>query len=126
MFRTPLAGRGPARYDGGIARKWHHGREETTVTARLSGKRALVTAAAQGIGRASALAFAREGATVIATDVNEAKLAELASIRGIEIRRLDVRDSQAVKDLAAEVGTIDILLNAAAYVHHGTLLEYCD
>ena len=100
--------------------------EETAVTERLSGKRALVTAAAQGIGRASALAFAREGATVIATDVNEAKLAELAGIPGIEIRRLDVRDSQAVKDLAAEIGTIDILLNAAGYVHHGTVLECSD
>jgi len=96
------------------------------VTERLSGKRALVTAAAQGIGRASALAFAREGAKVIATDVNEAKLAELAGIPGIEIRRLDVRDSQAVKDLAAEIGTIDILLNAAGYVHHGTVLECSD
>jgi len=85
-----------------------------------------VTAAAQGIGRASALAFAREGAKVIATDVNEAKLAELAGIPGIEIRRLDVRDSQAVKDLAAEIGTIDILLNAAGYVHHGTVLECSD
>jgi len=102
------------------------GGEETTVTERLSGKRALVTAAAQGIGRASALAFAREGAKVIATDVNEAKLAELAGIPGIEIRRLDVRDSQAVTDLAAEVGAIDILLNAAGYVHHGTVLECSD
>jgi len=100
--------------------------EETAVTERLSGKRALVTAAAQGIGRASALAFAREGASVIATDVNAAKLAELAGIPGIETRRLDVRDSQAVKDLAAEIGTIDILLNAAGYVHHGTVLECSD
>lgn len=96
------------------------------MTERLSGKRALVTAAAQGIGRASALAFAREGARVIATDVNEAKLAELSGIPGIETRRLDVRDSQAVKDLAAEIGTIDILLNAAGYVHHGTVLECSD
>jgi 2-keto-3-deoxy-L-fuconate dehydrogenase len=85
-----------------------------------------VTAAAQGIGRASALAFAREGAKVIATDVNEAKLAELAEIPGIEIRRLDVRDDGAVKALAAEVGTIDILLNAAGFVHHGTVLECSD
>ncbi len=96
------------------------------MTERLAGKRALVTAAAQGIGRASALAFAREGAKVIATDVNEAKLAELAEIPGIEIRRLDVRDDGAVKALAAEVGTIDILLNAAGFVHHGTVLECSD
>jgi len=101
-------------------------REETTVTERLAGKRALVTAAAQGIGRASALAFAREGARVIATDVNDAKLAELAGIPGIETRRLDVRDDKAVKDLAAEIGTIDILLNAAGFVHHGTVLDCSD
>jgi len=93
---------------------------------RLSGKRALVTAAAQGIGRASALAFAREGASVIATDVNAATLAELAGIPGIETRRLDVRDGQAVTDLAARIGTIDILLNAAGYVHHGTVLDCSD
>ena len=93
---------------------------------RLAGKRALVTAAAQGIGRASALAFAREGARVIATDVNEAKLAELAGTAGIETRRLDVRDDRAVKELAAEIGTIDILLNAAGFVHHGTVLECGD
>jgi 2-keto-3-deoxy-L-fuconate dehydrogenase len=111
---------------GGSPQERHHPREETTVTERLSGKRALVTAAAQGIGRASALAFAREGARVIATDVNEAKLAELGGIPGIETRRLDVLDSQAVKDLAAEIGTIDILLNAAGYVHHGTVLECSD
>lgn len=96
------------------------------MTERLVGKRALVTAAAQGIGRASALAFAREGAKVIATDVNEAKLAELAGIPGIETRLLDVRDSGAVTALAAEIGTIDILLNAAGYVHHGTVLECSD
>src|SRR5579859_364193 len=101
-------------------------REETTVTERLAGKRALVTAAAQGIGRASALAFAREGARVIATDVNDAKVAELAGIPGIETRRLDVRDDKAVKDLAAEIGTIDILLNAAGFVHHGTVLDCSD
>jgi 2-keto-3-deoxy-L-fuconate dehydrogenase len=97
-----------------------------TVTERLAGKRALVTAAAQGIGRASALAFAREGAHVIATDVNAEKLAELAGVPGIEARRLDVRDDQAVKHLATEIGTIDILLNAAGYVHHGTVLDCSD
>ena len=100
--------------------------EETTVTERLAGKRALVTAAAQGIGRASALAFAREGAHVIATDVNEAKLAELAGLPGIETRRLDVRDDAAVTALAAEIGPIDILLNAAGFVHHGTVLDCSD
>ena len=96
------------------------------MTERLAGKRALVTAAAQGIGRASALAFAREGAQVIATDVNMEKLAELAGIPGIETRRLDVRDDAAVAALAAEIGTVDILLNAAGFVHHGTVLECSD
>ena len=96
------------------------------MTERLAGKRALVTAAAQGIGRASALAFAREGARVIATDVNMEKLAELAGIPGIETRRLDVRDDAAVAALAAEIGTVDILLNAAGFVHHGTVLECSD
>jgi 2-keto-3-deoxy-L-fuconate dehydrogenase len=95
------------------------------VTQRLAGKRALVTAAAQGIGRASALAFAREGAEVIATDINEAVLAELAGTKGITTRRLDVRDDRAIAELAAEIGTIDVLLNAAGFVHHGTVLE-CD
>ena len=96
------------------------------MTERLAGKRALVTAAAQGIGRASALAFAREGARVIATDVNEAALAELAGTPGIETRRLDVRDDQAIAALAAEIGTIDILMNAAGFVHHGSVLECSD
>ncbi len=95
------------------------------MTQRLAGKRALVTAAAQGIGRASAIAFAREGAQVIATDINEAKLAELAGIEGITTRRLDVRDDRAIAELAAEIGTIDVLMNAAGFVHHGTVLE-CD
>ena len=96
------------------------------VTQRLSGKRAFVTAAAQGIGRASALAFAREGAHVIATDVNEAKLAELSGIATggrIETLRLDVRDSAAVAATAGEIGTVDILMNAAGFVHHGSALD---
>ncbi|HEV2675494.1 MAG TPA: SDR family oxidoreductase [Aliidongia sp.] len=96
------------------------------MTERLAGKRALVTAAAQGIGRASALAFAREGARVIATDINEAALADLAGISGIETRRLDVRDDRAIKELVGEIGIVDVLLNAAGYVHHGTVLECSD
>lgn len=90
---------------------------------RLSGKTALVTAAAQGIGRASAIAFASEGATVIATDINEAKLKELGSLPNIRTRRLDVLDPKAIKDFAAEVGAIDVLFNCAGFVHHGTILE---
>ena len=92
---------------------------------RLQGKKALITAAAQGIGRASALAFAREGAQVVATDVNEAKLRELAGTPGISIRRLDVTDRAAIEACAAEVGAVDVLFNCAGYVAGGTILE-CD
>ena len=92
---------------------------------RLQGKKALITAAAQGIGRASALAFAREGAQVVATDVNEAKLRDLAGTPGIAIRRLDVTDKAAIEACAAEVGAVDVLFNCAGYVAGGTILE-CD
>jgi 2-keto-3-deoxy-L-fuconate dehydrogenase len=95
------------------------------VGGRLQGKKALITAAAQGIGRASALAFAREGAQVVATDVNEAKLRELAGTPGITIRRLDVTDKAAIEACAAEVGAVDVLFNCAGYVAGGTILE-CD
>lgn len=91
---------------------------------RLKGKTALITAAGQGIGRASALAFAAEGARVIATDVNEAALAALAEeSRAIEARRLDVRDKAAVNALAAELGRVDVLFNVAGFVHHGSVLD---
>ncbi|MFZ9634485.1 MAG: SDR family oxidoreductase [Alphaproteobacteria bacterium] len=92
---------------------------------RLQGKKALITAAAQGIGRASALAFARAGAQVVATDVNEAKLRELAGTPGIASRRLDVTDKAAIEACAAEVGAVDVLFNCAGYVAGGTILE-CD
>lgn len=93
---------------------------------RLAGKTAVVTAAAQGIGRATALAFAREGARVWATDINDAKLAELAGTPGIETRRLDVLNAQAIAGLATEVGAPGILFNCAGFVHHGTVLECSD
>jgi 2-keto-3-deoxy-L-fuconate dehydrogenase len=89
---------------------------------RLSGKTALVTAAAQGIGKASAELFAREGARVIATDINETLL---AGVRGCEPRQLDVLNSDAISALAAELGAIDVLFNCAGYVHSGTILD-CD
>ena len=91
---------------------------------RLAGKVALVTAAGQGIGRATALAFADEGAVVWATDINEPLLAALGLDRpSIRVRRLDVCDPHSVADCAAEVGPIDVLFNCAGYVHHGTILE---
>jgi 2-keto-3-deoxy-L-fuconate dehydrogenase len=90
---------------------------------RLSGKTVLVTAAAQGIGRATALAFAREGADVIATDVNLEKLSELEGTQGLKVRALDVLDTQAIQSLASELGAVDALVNCAGYVHHGTILE---
>lgn len=91
--------------------------------ARLAGKTILLTAAAQGIGRASALAFAGEGARVTATDINEEKLAELAGVDGIETRRLDVTDPAAIEAAAREVGAPDVLFNCAGFVHHGSVLS---
>jgi 2-keto-3-deoxy-L-fuconate dehydrogenase len=96
------------------------------MSGRLQGKTAFVTAGAQGIGRATAQAFAREGATVIATDINEDKLAELSGQDGIQMRRLDVLDDAAVAKAAAEVGAPDILFNCAGFVHHGTILDCTD
>lgn len=90
------------------------------MTGRLSGKTALVTAAGQGIGRATAQAFAREGARVIATDRDAALLASLA---GITTRRLDVLDPAAITALAQELGPVDVLFNGAGIVHAGTVLD---
>ncbi len=92
----------------------------------LSGKTCLITAAAQGIGRASALAFARAGGRVIATDVNMEKLVELEGTDGIEIARLDVLDAAAVTRFVEEAGRIDVLFNCAGVVHSGTILEATD
>jgi 2-keto-3-deoxy-L-fuconate dehydrogenase len=93
------------------------------MAGRLAGKTAFITAAAQGIGRGAALAFAREGAQVWATDVNAKVLAELEAKDGIRTRALDVLDEAAIAKAAAEVGPVDILFNCAGYVHHGTILD---
>ena len=92
----------------------------------LTGKVCLVTAAAQGIGRASALAFARAGGRVIATDINAEELATLDGATNIELRSLDVLDVQAVNAAAAAIGRIDVLFNCAGVVHNGTILACSD
>jgi len=94
------------------------------MSRRLAGKVALVTAAAQGIGRATAIAFADEGAVVWATDINETSLAALShDLPSIRTRRLDVRGAQDIADCAGEIGTLDILFNCAGFVHHGSILD---
>jgi 2-dehydro-3-deoxy-L-fuconate 4-dehydrogenase len=93
------------------------------MAGRLAGKTAFITAAGQGIGRGAALAFAREGAQVWATDVNAKTLAELEGKDGIRTRVLDVLDESAINKLAGEVGQIDVLFNCAGFVHHGNILD---
>ncbi len=90
------------------------------MAGRLAGKKAVVTAAAAGIGRASALLFAAEGAEVIATDIDEAKLGEL---EGCRTERLDMMDPAAIQDFAKRHGGVDVLFNCAGFVHHGTILD---
>ena len=92
---------------------------------RLAGKTAFVTAAGQGIGRATAEAFKREGARVIAADINPALLADLAETSGCETCVLDVTDANAVAAAAQAAGAVNVLFNGAGYVHAGTILD-CD
>jgi 2-keto-3-deoxy-L-fuconate dehydrogenase len=93
------------------------------MAGRLAGKVAFITAAGQGIGRGAALAFAREGARVWATDINPETLAEIEGTDGIRTRVLDVTDAAAIERAAAEVGPVDVLFNCAGTVHHGTILD---
>ncbi len=95
------------------------------MSGRLAGKTAVVTAAAQGIGRATAAAFAAEGAAVWATDIDAGKLAGLDAVAGVTTRRLDVTDAAAVARAAAEIGAPEVLFNCAGHVHHGSILA-CD
>src|ERR1700757_4898195 len=101
-----------------MRRAWQFG----AMAGRLAGKRALVTAAGQGIGRATALAFAAEAASVLATDIAEDKLAPLADAL-IATRHLDVTDEAAIAALADELGALDVLFNCAGFVHRGTILD---
>ena len=94
------------------------------MSSRLNGKRALITAAGQGIGHATALAFAAEGARVIATDINAVALAQLATVNpAIETRILDVTDAAAIETLSGVIGAVDTLFNCAGFVHHGSILD---
>ena len=93
------------------------------MTQRLSGKTAFVTAAGQGIGRAVVQAFVREGARVIATDINEQLLAALQAETGCTTLRLDVTDAAAITAAAAAHGPVNVLFNGAGYVHAGSVLD---
>ena len=93
---------------------------------RLNGKRALVTAAGQGIGRASALALAGEGAQVWATDVNVSLLENYQGVANITALPLDLLDKAAIQKLVADLPTLDVLFNCAGFVHAGTALEAID
>jgi 2-keto-3-deoxy-L-fuconate dehydrogenase len=92
------------------------------MAGRLAGKVAFVTAAAQGMGRGAAIAFAREGAQVWATDINQQALSSLKQ-DGIRTRALDVTDEAAIAQAAREVGDVDVLFNCAGIVHHGSILD---
>jgi 2-keto-3-deoxy-L-fuconate dehydrogenase len=93
------------------------------MTGNLAGKTVLVTAAAQGIGRATALAFVRAGAIVHATDINETLLAELDREGGLSVQKLDVLDDAAVASALAAIGPVDVLFNCAGFVHAGSILD---
>lgn len=92
----------------------------------LTGKTVLITAAAQGIGLASVHAFVKAGAKVIATDINEQKLAEICGLEGVTTYPLNVLSDEAVQSLVSRIGQIDILFNCAGAVHSGTILEMTD
>ena len=96
------------------------------MSGRLTGKNALVTAAGQGIGQAIALAFAAEGAEVLATDINTETLKEIEGTDGITTQVLDVMDAEAISVVANQVGALSVLVNVAGFVHSGSILECTD
>ncbi|MBI1776167.1 MAG: SDR family oxidoreductase [Proteobacteria bacterium] len=93
------------------------------MVGRMAGKIAVITAAGQGMGKAAAEAFQREGAIVHATDVDAGKLSRLAKLPNVHVRRLDVLDPAQVRAAAKEIGAVDVLYNCAGYVHSGTILD---
>ena len=95
------------------------------MTGRLEGKTAIITAAGQGMGRATVLAFVREGARVWATDIDAAKLETLHDHAGVTVRRLDVLKAAEIEDFSKEIDAPDILFNCAGFVHNGSILD-CD
>jgi 2-keto-3-deoxy-L-fuconate dehydrogenase len=95
------------------------------MTGRLKGKTAIITAAGQGMGRATVLAFLREGARVWATDIDAAKLETLRDHAGVTVRRLDVLKAAEIEDFSKEIDAPDILFNCAGFVHNGSILD-CD
>ena len=96
------------------------------MAGRLAGKTTLITAAGAGIGRASAIAFANEGATVYATDVNDQLFADYPKLPNLHTSRLDVLDDAAVRKMIGELPPLQALFNCAGYVHNGTILECTD
>ena len=90
------------------------------MSGRLAGKTAFITAAGQGIGKAVAIAFAREGAQVWATDVNDKLLDGYKGVANITTKKLDALDDQAIVAIAKEIGAIQVLFNCAGFVHHGS------
>ena len=95
------------------------------MAGRLSGKKIIITAAAQGIGRACVEAYQAEGANVIATDINQEKLGDLSHLPNVETRLLDVLNLEDISRTSKEIGPVDVLFNCAGFVHHGSILD-CD
>jgi len=95
------------------------------MAGRLSGKKIIITAAAQGIGRACVEAYQAEGAYVIATDINQEKLDDLSHLTKVETKLLDVLNLEDISRTAEEIGNVDVLFNCAGFVHHGSILD-CD
>lgn len=93
---------------------------------RLNGKTALVTAAGQGIGRASVLALAAEGAQVLASDINEQLLESYAGVSNVTVSVLNVMDKLAIQNLVAHLPALDVLFNCAGFVHNGSILQATD